>query len=97
MKGKCQKIDAEEIAKQRCEYFIEKDGKCLGCKKNSFGIARCKTLCLTHYNTIVRDNKKRIKKVMDIPPDFSLIINNPPVSKNLCTIEMENLITNTTN
>jgi hypothetical protein len=89
MADKCQKADAEEIATHNCEYYLEKDGKYYGCKKMAFGIGRCRELCLTHYNLIRRDNKKRNESNIEIPTDLALTINNPPVSKNLCTIEIE--------
>ena len=85
---KCQKEDANEISTHQCEYFIEEDGKTLSCRKSAFGIGRTKYLCLTHYNLIRRDNKKRNEHDQQIPNSFDLSINNPPVSKNLCTIEL---------
>lgn len=84
-----QREDADEIAKEECQFYMEKDGKYYKCKKNAFGISRGKSLCLTHYNLIKRDNKKRLSKGLQINSDISLLINNPPVSRNLCTIEIE--------
>lgn len=83
-----QELDAEEIHNHSCEFYIEKEGKHYGCDKLAFGITRCKYLCLTHYNFIRRDNKKRNLKGETIPNNFSVIIHTSPVIPRLCKKEI---------
>ncbi len=50
-----------------CEF--ELDGKKCTSKK-IVGIARCKNLCKTHYDTVVKDNVRRFNKHEDIPTEL---------------------------
>lgn len=83
-----QKEDANEIRNHTCEFFIEEEGKCLGCEKQAFGISRCKYLCKTHYSFLRRDNKKRNLLNKSIPLDYSVIVHLAPVIKRLCKKEI---------
>ena len=55
------------MEKQKCEF--EHNGK--RCEEtNIVGIARCKHLCKTHFNTVRRDNVRRFQKDKDIPKEL---------------------------
>ena len=54
----------KEIEGKVCEFSY--GGRACTCDK-IFGITRKKLLCLTHFNTVRKDNVRRFNKNQDIP------------------------------
>lgn len=55
------------MAEKQCEF--EYDG--MRCTSNDvIGMARCKSLCNIHFNTVKTDNIRRFNKFEDIPVEM---------------------------
>lgn len=72
----------------KCEF--EYEGRRCGCAE-TVGIARCKYLCKTHFNTVVRDNIRRFNKGKEIPKEliFTKKLRPSDIRPDLMSIEKE--------